>query len=99
MEEWYKKYTENESLLIEDIENDKISYLGVVERCDKLFELIPSDVSLNPFGLYKLIAEKYANDIDYQNCKQTKYIINVADIDEADIEEYIQNVANKFKKS
>jgi len=91
------KYYVEESILIKDIENNKLTLSEVRERCGKLFSLIPNNISLNPVRLENLIKEKYSNNPNYEKHTPT-YIIDVGDIDENDIEEYIQNVVNKFKK-
>jgi hypothetical protein len=90
------KYNTEESILFDDILNNKLSLNDARERCVKLWKLIPYDTDINPVRLNNLMKEKYGNELDFYKYSKI-YTINVSNNDEISIEEYIINVANKIK--
>jgi hypothetical protein len=91
------KYTIEEQILIDEISQDKLTFRDVKERCDKLWELIPINMDLNPVRLHNLIKEKFSNDPEWNKYSKV-YHIKVGNIADADIESYVQKVTDNIKK-
>lgn len=65
------KFDIEERILFKEIEADKLTLTEARERCSKLWELIPTDMDLNPVGLNNLMKEKYGNDPEFHKYSQT----------------------------
>ena len=102
MPEYLSEYMTEEQKLMYEILQDKLTFNEVIERCSKLWELIPYDVDLNPVGLDNLIKVKFGNDPENWPKYKKTYPIKVGDIDESDeanVVSYVQMVADNIKKN
>ena len=54
-----KEYYEAEKILVDDIINNRIKFDDLSNRLPALWKLIPPNIDLNPFGLYKVIDENF----------------------------------------
>lgn len=61
-----EKYYKMELVLVNEILENKLTLNQVRERCNELWELIPTDVSINPVRLDNLIKDKHENDPDWK---------------------------------
>jgi len=96
------EYMAEEQKLMYEIFQNKLTFNEVIERCSKLWELIPNgDVDLNPI-LDNLIKVKFGNDPENWIKYKKTYPIKVGDIDdsdEANVVSYVQMVADNIKRS
>jgi hypothetical protein len=92
-----KKYKEAESQLMHEIFGLELTYEQALERCKQLWELIPSNIDLNPVALNKLMKETYGNHPDF-NKHGVTYKIVIGDLKDEDIDEYLKKVVEKIKK-
>jgi len=54
-----KEYYEAEKILVDDINNNRIQFDDLKERLPALWKLIPTNIDLNPVGLYRVIEGKF----------------------------------------
>jgi hypothetical protein len=96
METNLDKYNDEETKLIEDIQNNDLSYNDVKERCYKLWDLIPIDYNINPIKLNDLLKEKYGNELEF-NKHDRIFKIDIGKLNANEIEDFIKKFANKVK--
>jgi len=70
------KYSIEESILINDLQENKLTFIEATERCLKLWGLIPITYNVNPVRLNNLMEEKFGNDPNFNKHKRT-YKISV----------------------
>ena len=93
IDEFMKEYNIEADKLIEEIQNNELTYKEVKERYNQIIKLIPIDVDIDYFKLNDLIKEKFQNDKDYS---KIVYKINIENIKDEDVPNYLENVKNKM---
>ena len=91
------QYYQAMEILMEDIRNNKISYEEALARSGEIWKLIPIQYEINPVAFYELMKEKYKNHPEWGK-HERRYIIEIGNIPDNEIESYVKGVAEKFKK-
>ena len=70
-----EKYNIEQTILIKELEENKLTLTQARERCSKLWNLIPITYDVNPVRLNNLMEEKFGNEPDFKKYKRTFKII------------------------
>lgn len=65
MEDTLEKYRLEQAKLIKEITEDRLTCKEAQERCEKLFQLLPAIIILNPQTLNELMKSKFQNNPDW----------------------------------
>jgi len=70
-----EKYEIEQTILIKELEENKLTLTQTRERCSKLWNLIPITYDVNPVRLNNLMEEKFGNEPEFNKYKRTFKII------------------------
>lgn len=90
------EYYREELKLVNDINDNKLTFNEANIRRNNLWDLIPSNIFLNSVRLNELMKEKFSDDPDW-NKNITTFNIDGGNINNDDIENYIKKVQEDFK--
>ena len=89
MEEDLKEYYKMEKILVDDITNNRIQFDELRERLTTLWELIPTNIDLNPVGLYRVIEENFHHE---WNKQKVTYKIDVGSMSPNEARKRLKNI-------
>jgi len=93
-----EEYTKREKELINDLRNNSaLTCKKAQERCEELWELIPINYEVNSVMLNDLMYVRFHNDPDWNYSKI--YKIEVGNLKENEIIDYLKKIVNKFKNN